>query len=129
VSVWYASVVRSLRADNLFSGVQLAGGKVRAFLSESRFLDIHFDPTTNSYSYAMIDLTLHYAGDKRLYGWDDFPHPDSPVLKSLSSYPHHFQVRLPDGTWHFSESNFRGNVEQEIHEVLRVIHQTESINK
>jgi hypothetical protein len=121
VSVWHASVVRILRESGLFAYVQLIGGKVRAFLTATRFLDIHFDPTTNSYSYALIDITLVYGGDKRLFGWDDFPHPDYEVLVRLKSYPHHFQERTPDGTWKFSESSFRGDVENEIKEVVEIV--------
>ena len=121
--IWHALVSRLLRESGLFSDVQLAGGKVRAAITASIFLDIHFDPVSNSYSYAVIDLTLPYAGDKRLFGWDDFPHPDYPALTSMKCYPHHFQERLPDGTWRFSESVFRGNLESEIPEVIKVIQQ------
>ncbi|HQV94940.1 MAG TPA: DUF6516 family protein [Anaerolineales bacterium] len=121
MSVWHASVVRMLRQSGLFTDVQLVGGKVRASLSATRFLDVHFDPTTNSYSYALIDLTLAHAGDKRLFGWDDFPHPDYDPLIRLKSYPHHYQERLPDGTWQFIESSFRGDVENEIEEVIETI--------
>jgi hypothetical protein len=123
VSIWHASIVRVLRESGLFTDVQLAGGKVRAFLSQARFLDIHFDPTSGSYSYALIDLTLPYPGDKRLFGWDDFPHPNYTALTSLKSYPHHFQERLSSGKWQFSESTFRGDVENEIHEVIETIRQ------
>jgi hypothetical protein len=123
VSIWHAAIIRILRDSGLFSDVQLAGGKIRAVISPTVFLDIHFDPTTSSYSYAVIDLTLPYAGDKRLFGWDDFPHPDFPDLVNMTSYPHHFQERLPDGSWQFHESGFRGKVENEIHEVLQVIRQ------
>ncbi|OGO73878.1 MAG: hypothetical protein COS37_04020 [Anaerolineae bacterium CG03_land_8_20_14_0_80_58_20] len=119
MSIWHASIVRILRESGLFSNVELMGGKVRAFLNLTQFLDIHFDPTTTSYSYAVIDLTLSHAGDKRLFGWDDFPHPDYAALTSLASYPHHFQERLPDGKWQFSESAFRGDIENEIEEVIR----------
>ena len=97
------------------------GGKVRAVLSQTQFLDIHFDPVNNGYSYALIDLTLRSPGDKRLFGWDDYPHPDYPALTTLESYPHHFQERLPDGTWRFSASTFRGDIEKEIQEVIEVI--------
>ncbi|MCC6301046.1 MAG: hypothetical protein IT314_17290 [Anaerolineales bacterium] len=121
MSVWHAAVVRVLRESGLFANVQLIGGKVRAFLSATRFLDIHFDPTTNSYSYALIDIALSYEGDKRLFGWDDFPHPDYEAVTRLKSYPHHFQERNPDGTWQFSESSFRGDIENEIKEVVEVV--------
>ena len=115
---WHATVTRQLRASGLFSDVQLIGGKVRAVLDEALFLDIHYDPTSTSYSYALINLSLPYAGDKREFGWDDFPHSGNPDLQALLSYPHHRQDRLPDGNWQFSESSFRGDLEQEIPAVL-----------
>lgn len=127
--IWHASILRILRKSGLFSSVQLSGGKVRAFLAPTRFLDVHFDPTTNSYSYALIDLTIPQPGDKRQFGWDDFPHPNFAALTSLSSYPHHFQERLPNGEWQFSESKFRGDIEKEIHEVIRFIHQKQTSDK
>jgi len=117
------SIVRILRESGLFTDVQLAGGKVRAIINATRFLDIHFDPTSSSYSYALIDLTLPYPGDKRLFGWDDYPHPDYAACRSLKSYPHHFQERLPDGGWQFYESTYRGDVEKEIQRVIEVIRQ------
>jgi hypothetical protein len=121
VRIWHASIIRILRESEIFLEVQLTGAKVRAVLSTTLFLDIHFDPTTHSYSYALIDLTLPYPGDKRLFGWDDFPHPDHEALTRLPSYPHHFQERLPNGAWQFSESPFRGDVEREIPEVINLI--------
>ena len=123
MNIWHAGVIRLLRESGLFTDIQLAGGKVRAIINASIVLDIHFDPVSKSYSYAVIDLTLPYAGDKRLFGWDDFPHPDYPALTSMKCYPHHFQERLPDGKWRFAESIFRGSLESEIPEVVRVIHQ------
>jgi hypothetical protein len=119
--LWHVGVIRLLRESALFTSIQLSGGKVRAFLSETRFLDIHFDPISHSYSYALIDLTLPYPGDKRLFGWDDYPHLGIVELSHLSSAPHHFQQRLPNGSWHFSESAFRGQVEKDVVEVLAVI--------
>ena len=126
MTIWHVAVIHILRSAGMFSNVQLVGGKVRAFLGETRFLDIHFDPTTGSYSYAVIELSLPYPGDKRIYGWDDFPHPDYESLQSLTTYPHHFQERLANRAWHFSESIFRGNIEADIHEVLRVIQHKET---
>lgn len=114
MSIWHAAVIRTLQRSGLFTEVQLSGGKIRAMLTPTRFLDIHFDPTSGSYSYALIDLTLPYEGDKRLFGWDDFPHPGYVALTSLRSYPHHFQERLPEGGWKFAESSFHGDVENEI---------------
>ncbi|MEJ2353633.1 MAG: DUF6516 family protein [Anaerolineales bacterium] len=119
--IWHAVAVRLLRASNLFTEVQLIGGKVRGTLDAGRFLDIHFDPTTSSYSYAIIDLALPYPGDKRLFGWDDFPHPGDLEKENLASHPHHFQERMPDGEWRFRESSFRGDIEAEIPIVLHHI--------
>jgi len=121
VSLWHIAVIRQLERSGLFTEVQLSGGKIRAQLTETRFLDIHYDPTTRSYSYALIDLALPYPGDKRLFGWDDYPHPGHADLLALPGYPHHFQERLPDGKWQFSETEFRGEIEQEIRAVLKVI--------
>lgn len=126
MNIWHAPIVRILRQSGLFARVQLLGGKVRAFFSETLFLDIHYDPTSGSYSYAMIDLTLPSPGDKRLFGWDDCPHPDYSALTGLKGYPHHFQERLPDGSWQFSESNFRGDIEKEICEVIEIVRQRTS---
>lgn len=82
--IWHASIIRILLESKVFLEVQLSGGKVHDLLSATLFLDIHFDPTTHSYSYAVIDLTLPYTGDKRLFGWDDFPHPDYEPLTRLA---------------------------------------------
>lgn len=68
-----------------------------------------------------IDLTLPYPGDKRVLGWDDYPHPGAPDLAKLSSAPHHFQQRQPNGGWCFVESAFRGEIERELPLVLAVI--------
>lgn len=35
----------------------------------------------------------------------------------------HFQERQPDGAWIFSESTFRGDVEEEIQEVIEIVRQ------
>ena len=65
---WHKSILDRLTDTGLFAQVALVGGKVRATIDDTRFLDIHFDPRTRSYLYALIDLTLPYAGDKRLFG-------------------------------------------------------------
>ncbi len=118
MTLWHAMVIRLLRESGLFISVQLSGGKVRASLSAARFLDIHFDPTTQSYSYALIDLTLPYPGDKRIFGWDDYPHPGASELAQMKSAPHHYQERRPDGSWRFVESTFRGEIERDLPLVL-----------
>ncbi len=120
---WHTAVLAQLRASRLFTSVQITGGKVRASLSPTRFLDVHFDPVSRSYSYALIDVTLPYAGDKRLFGWDDFPHPGIEMLAALPTHPHHFQIRQPDGQWQFSASPFRGQIEQEMSIVLDYLRQ------
>ncbi len=119
--MWYTSVIAALRASNLFTEVNLVGAKIRASLDEFRFLDIYFDPTTQSYSYAPIDLTLPYSGDKRLLGWDDYPHEGVEGLQQLASHPHHFQKRAADGSWTFEVSPMRGNVEEEIPIVIQIV--------
>ncbi len=116
--IWHTAVLHLLRQSGLFTEVQLTGAKVRASLSATRFLDIHFDPTSKSYSYALIDLSLPYEGDKRLFGWDDYPHVGDEIFAKLPSYPHHFQERASDGKWIFSESEFRGEIESEIAAVI-----------
>ena len=119
--VWYKPVIEKLRASALFSEVNLVGAKVRAFLDETRFVDIHFAPNIQSYSYALIDLGLPYPGDKRLFGWDDYPHEAVPEIQRLESYPHHFQKRAQDGSWIFEASPMRGDIEQEIDTVIAVV--------
>ena len=119
--IWYKTVIEKLQASGLFSEVNLMGAKVRAFLDEARFLDIHFDPATRSYSYALIDLRLPYPGDKRLFGWDDYPHEGVVEIQRLESYPHHFQRRAEDGSWVFEASPMRGDVEREIEAVIAAV--------
>jgi hypothetical protein len=89
--IWCKNVIDKLQASTLFREVDLVGGKVRAHIDDTRFVDIHFDPTNGSYSYAPIDLSLPFSGDKRLFGWDDYPHETAPAIKELPSFPHHFQ--------------------------------------
>ena len=116
--MWHGPVLKSLRSSGLFVEVSLIGAKVRASLSETLFLDIHFDPTAGSYSYAFVDLTAPYSGDKRILGWDDYPHESVEAIRRLSSYPHHFQRRAPNGEWIFEESPMQGDVEREMSLVL-----------
>ena len=92
--VWHRVVFDKLQDAELFTKVELIGGKVRAMIDGTRFLDIHYDPTNSSYSYALIDRTLGFSGDKRLLGWVDFPHGDTPKFQELPSHPHHFQRRV-----------------------------------
>jgi len=54
-------------------------------VDETTFLDIHHDPVSKGYSYALIDLKLPYPGDKRVFGWDDYPHEGIKEIKSLKS--------------------------------------------
>ena len=115
--LWHRVVTAKLESTGLFSKVELVGGKIRATIDKERFLDIHFDPTSSGYSYAVIDLSLKVSGDKRLFGWDDFPHPGIASFRQLKSYPHHFQRRVAE-KWVFEESPMRGHVENEIDIVI-----------
>ena len=119
--VWYKPVIEKLRASGLFNDISLVGAKIRASLDEIRFLDIHIDPTTRSYSYALIDLRLPYPGDKRLFGWDDYPHQGVLEIQQLPSYPHHFQSRAEDGSWRFEPSPMQGDIEHEIDTLIAVV--------
>ena len=119
--VWYKGVIEKLRASGLFNEANLVGTKVRASLDETRFVDIHFDPTTQSYSYALVDLGLPYPGDKRLFGWDDYPHETVIEIQRLESYPHHFQRRAEVGSWIFEASPMRGDIEHEIDLVIAIV--------
>ena len=120
---WYVPVQQQLRDSGMFGDIQLVGGKVRASLDDTRFLDIHFDPINHSYSYALIDLSLSVPGDKRVLGWDDYPHPGMSDLSRLPTHPHHFQERMPDGQWRFAASTFRGDIEKEVEAVLTHLRQ------
>jgi len=121
MTAWYKEVIDKLLASELFSEVNLIGAKVRASLDETRFLDLHYDPTTHSYSYALIDLELPHSGDKRLFGWDDYPHERVAELRHLESYPHHFQRRTEDGAWIFEVSPMRGNIQEEVDTLIAVL--------
>jgi len=121
MTVWYKEVLDKLIASGLFSEVNLVGAKVRASLDETRFLDAHYDPTTHSYSYALIDLKLPHSGDKRVFGWDDYPHEGVSELQELESYPHHFQRRAEDGGWIFEASAMRGDIQDEIDAVIAAL--------
>jgi hypothetical protein len=115
---WHSRVMELLLHSGLFGDVQLVGAKVRASIDDTRFLDIHYDPTTHSYSYAVIDSLLDAPGDKRLFGWDDCPHPAEESMLALASYPHHFQMRMPSGHWRFESSPFVGSLEDDVRAVL-----------
>lgn len=107
---WYRAVIEKLRQAGIFEEVRIVGARMRARIDETTFLDLYYDPTTQSYSYALIDLTLSYPGDKRVFGWDDYPHEGVKEIENLESYPHHFQRRGEDGTWLFEESRMRGRL-------------------
>jgi hypothetical protein len=119
--MWHTVVLRKLRRSGLFRDVTLTGVKVRAALSETAFLDIYYDPTGGSYSYALIDLTSPYAGDKRVLGWDDYPHEKADQIRKLDSFPHHYQYRGTSGEWVFVESPMRGRIEQEMDVIIAAI--------
>jgi hypothetical protein len=119
--VWYGPVLKRLRSSGLFGEVTLVGAKVRASVSDTMFLDIHFAPASGSYSYALVDLTSPYPGDKRILGWDDYPHEGVEAIRQLPGYPHHFQRRASNGEWVFEKSPMRGDVEREIGLVLDIL--------
>jgi len=121
MTVWYKEVIEKRLSSGLFTEVNLLGAKVRASLDESRFLDVHYDPITQSYSYALIDLELPYPGDKRLFGWDDYPHEGVAELQQLESYPHHFQRRAEEGDWIFEVSPMRGDIQNEVDAVTAAL--------
>lgn len=117
---WHRGVIARLESAGCFSKVELLGGKVRATIDRNRFLDIHFDPSTSSYSYSVIDIRLPFPGDKRIFGWDDFPHIGIAELEKLATHPHHFQKR-EGGRWIFEESLMRGDIENEVDRVIEYI--------
>lgn len=119
--VWHKTVLQRLETSSLFCKVSLVGAKVRAIVDGARFLDIHYDPTTKSYSYAFIDLGLPYPGDKRLFGWDDYPHEGVSEIEQLESHPHHFHRRAEDGSWIFEISPMRGDIAHEIDTVTAIV--------
>ena len=116
--MWHVTVKAKLERSRLFRRVELVGAKVRAQVDADLFLDIYYDPTSRSYSYALIDMKLPEPGDKRLFGWDDYPHEHVPEIRRLASYPHHFQCRR-GAHWVFRESPMRGELEHDIPIVIR----------
>ncbi len=98
----------------------MVGAKVRAMISDTVFLEIYYDPTTKSYSYGLVDLKLPHKGDKRVFGWDDYPHEGVEEITSLKTHPHHFQHREGD-KWIFKESPMHGNITKEIDIVLKTV--------
>lgn len=117
---WYRKVQTKLVNSGIFAKTEVIGAKARGWITEELYLDIYYDPTSGSYSYALIDRTLDCPGDKRLFGWDDYPHENVEEIKRLGSYPHHFQRREGD-RWIFEESPMRGNVGKEIEIVIEKI--------
>ena len=120
--IWYRAVIQKLNATGIFKECLIIGAKVRAMISETMFLDIYYDPTTKtkSYSYGLVDLELTYRGDKRIFGWDDYPHEGVEAMKKHKSYPHHFQSRKND-EWAFEESPMRGDIMKDIEVVIKTI--------
>ena len=119
-SSWYQQVRTRLESSAIFVRIEVIGAKVRAFIREELYVDIYYDPTTSSYSYALIDQTLPDPGDKRVFGWDDYPHENVPEIKRMKSYPHHFQKRSQGG-WIFEESSMRGDIKREMDFVIKTV--------
>lgn len=114
---WYSRVKQKLEQANIFREVKIVGAKIRAEIDETTFLDIYYDPVSKGYSYALIDLKLPYPGDKRVFGWDDYPHEQAEEIKRLKSYPHHFQKREGQ-KWAYRESEMRGEIGREIEVII-----------
>ena len=118
--VWYRGVKQRLEDSKIFKEVLIVGAKVRAVISDTVFLEIYYDPTTKSYSYGLVDLKLPHKGDKRVFGWDDYPHEGVEKIKGLKTHPHHFQHREGD-KWIFKESPMQGDITKEIDIVLNTV--------
>lgn len=118
--IWYQEVIQKLNATGIFKECLVIGAKVRATISDTMFIDLYYDPTTKSYSYGFVDLELPYKGDKRIFGWDDYPHEGVEEMKKLKSYPHHFQSRKGD-KWVFEESTMRGDIIKDIEVVIKTV--------
>ncbi len=71
---WYKDVIEKLENSKIFSDVEIVGAKVRGVIEEDLYLDIYYDLNSGSYSYALINRELPFPGDKRVFGWDDYPH-------------------------------------------------------
>ncbi|MCK4424756.1 hypothetical protein KAU93_03645 [Candidatus Bathyarchaeota archaeon] len=117
---WHRRVKEKLKKYNVFKEVSVVGAKTRGVIDDNRFLEIYFDPSTKSYSYGLVDLRLPYPGDKRVLGWDDYPHEGVEEISKLRSYPHHFQHRKDD-EWVFQESPMRGDVVNEVDKMMKVV--------
>lgn len=83
MTLWHIRVVKRLEDSRIFQQVVLAGAKVRGIVKESLFLEVYYYPITKSYSYALVDLTLPEKGDKRVFGWDDYPHEGVQDIRNL----------------------------------------------
>ncbi|HOQ97529.1 MAG TPA: hypothetical protein PLJ35_01755 [Anaerolineae bacterium] len=119
--IWHRIAGDRLRDSGLFRDVCVHGAKVRATLDPACFVDVPYDPTTGSYSYALIDLRLPWPGDKRLLGWDDYPHEGITEIEALPGYPHHFQRRAADGAWVYEPSPMRGEIGSDMDFLIQAI--------
>lgn len=116
---WYRGVIEKLEVSGIFADVEVIGAKVRGIIKKDLYLDIYYDPKTCSYSYALIDRALPFPGDKRVFGWDDYPHENVNEIKELESYPHHFQKRKKGQKgWTWQESQMRGELPEELDVVI-----------
>ena len=55
---WHQEGSNQPRSVGYLCWCEIIGAKVRGVISKELYVDIYYDPTTSSYSYALIDQTL-----------------------------------------------------------------------
>ena len=75
-SSWYQQVRTRLDSSGIFVRIEVIGAKVRAFIREELYVDIYYDPTTSSYSYALIDQTKLRLIQMYIMGSQSLPEPE-----------------------------------------------------
>ena len=113
----FHGVISTLRASDLISRVEIKDVdeikgkgiyKVRCNLIPSRYkLEIRFLRTEKEILYSYQLFT-----DQPIIRWDNAPH-----YPKIKTYPHHFHTK--DGN--IVESKLKGNVIEDIHEILSTI--------
>lgn len=66
-------------------------------------------------------LSFLNPGDKRLFGWDDYPHEGVIKTEQLESYPHHHHRPDENGCLIFEASSMRGDLTSDINTVVEVV--------